>query len=148
MMGALGGGGDEARTVSPVDRARLQALAPALGGDPLYARIGGRFTARILFEEDGRSALLRLEEGRIVQVQAPPPLMAAWDFALRGDAAAWQAFLAPVPAPACQSIFALAKAGRMRLEGNWLVLLQNLWALTRLLELLRAPGGGSERAPA
>ncbi len=124
------------------DRAWFEALAPALAADPLYARVSSHLTARLLFEADGWSSLVRLERGRIAEVQAPPPLMAAWDFAFRGDELAWDDLLAPVPPPRCQSVFALAKAGRMRLDGNWLVLMQNLWAVTCLLALMRAHEAG------
>jgi hypothetical protein len=81
-------------------------------------------------------------------VEAPPPLMAAWDFAIRGDESAWDDLLAPVPPPRCQSVFALAAAGRMCLEGNWLILMQNLWAMTCLLALMRAHDAGTPHAAA
>jgi len=126
----------------------FEALGRALESDPLYARIAGRFGARILFEEAPRSTLVVLDGGRIVRVQAPPPLMAPWDFAIRGESGAWDDLLAAVPPPRCQSIFALAKAGRMRVEGNWLVVMQNVWALTRLLELMREHDGAMGRAAA
>ena len=130
------------------DRAWFETLAPVLAGDPLYARVSGQLTARLLFEAGGRAAVVRLEGGRIAAVQAPPPLMAAWDFAIRGDEAAWDDLLAPTPPPRCQSVFALARAGRMRLEGDWLVLMQNLWAVTCLLAAMRAHDAGMPRAAA
>jgi len=126
----------------------FEGLGRALGSDPLYARISGRFDARMLFEEGGRAALVRLDGGRIAEAHAPPPLMTSWDFAVRGEAGAWDDLLAAVPPPRCQSVFALAKAGRMCVEGNWLVVMQNLWALTRLLELMRAHDGAMGRAAA
>jgi hypothetical protein len=130
------------------DVAWFEALGQTMAGDPLYGRISGHFTARILIEEGARAALVCLDGGRIAEVQAPAPLMAPWDFAIRGDAAAWDDLLAAVPPPRCQSVFALAKAGRMRVEGNWMVVMQNLWALTRLLELMRAHHGAMTRAAA
>ena len=130
------------------DSAWFETLPAVLAADPLYTRSSGQLTARLLFEAAGRSALVRLEGGRIADVQAPPPLMASWDFAIRGDAAAWDDLLAPVPPPRCQSVFALAKVGRMRLEGNWLVLMQNLWAVTCLLACMRAHDAGSPHAAA
>ena len=130
------------------DRAWFEALAPRLAADPLYARVSGHLTARLLFETDGRPTLVRLEGGRVAELQAPPPPMAPWDFALRGDQSAWDDLLAPVPPPGCQSVFALAKAGRLRLEGNWLVLMQNLWAVTCLLGVMRAHDAGAPRAAA
>jgi len=130
------------------DMAWFEGLMPALARDTLYSRIAGHFGARLLFEDAGRAALTRLHDGRLVEVQAPPPLMAPWDVAIRGDASAWDDLLAPVPSPRCQSVFALAKAGRMRVEGDWLVLMQNVWAFTRLLELMRAHDGGAGRAAA
>jgi hypothetical protein len=128
------------------DRAWFETLAPALAADPLYAHVSRHLSARLLFDVEGRAALVRLEGGRVAAVQAPPPLMAPWDFAIRGDESAWDDLLALVPPPCCQSMFALAKAGRMRLEGNWLVLMQNLWAVTCLLAAMRAHGAGAPRA--
>jgi hypothetical protein len=125
------------------DQTWFEALAPVLAADPLYTRVSGHLTARLLFEASGRAALVRLEGGRIAQVQAPPPLMAPWDFAIRGDDAAWDDLLAPLPPPRCQSVFALAKAGRMRLEGDWLALMQNLWAVTCLVACMRVHDGGA-----
>jgi len=122
------------------DSAWFETLTPVLAADLLYALSSGQLTARLLFEAEARSALVRLEGGRIAEVQAPPPLMASWDFAIRGDEMAWDDLLAPVPPPRCQSMFALARVGRMRLEGNWLVLMQNLWAVTCLLACMRAHG--------
>jgi hypothetical protein len=130
------------------DQAWFEGLAPVLAADPLYARVSGHLTARLLFEAEGRSALVRLEGGRVLAVQAPPPLMAPWDFAIRGDDAAWDDLLAPLPPPRCQSVFALAKVGRMRLEGDWLVLMQNLWAVTCLVACMRAYDRGASRGAA
>jgi hypothetical protein len=130
------------------DRAWFEALRPVLAADPLYTRVSGHLTSTLLFAAGERAALVRLEGGRIAAVQAPPPLMAAYDFAIRGDDAAWDDLLALVPPPHCQSVFALAKAGRMRLEGNWLVLMQNLWAVTCLVACLRAHDVGASRGAA
>lgn len=130
------------------DAGWFEDLKAVLPRDPLYTRIGGHFTAGILLEHGGHLAVIRLHAGRLVDVQAPPPLMASWDFAIRGDPAAWDDFLSPVPPPRCQSVFALAKAGRMCIDGNWLMLMQNMWALTRLLELMRAHQGGAGHAAA
>jgi hypothetical protein len=130
------------------DMAWFETLKPQMAGDPLYAWIGRYFTARILFEEDGRSAIVRLSEGRLTEVRVSPPLMCPWAIALRGDETAWGDLLAAVPRPGCQSVFALAKVGRMRVEGDWLVLMQNLWAFTRLVELMRAHEAGGSRAAA
>ena len=130
------------------DQAWFEGLAAALAADPLYARVSRHLTARVLFEAGGRAALVRLEGGRIAAMQAPPPLMAPWDFAIRGDDAAWDDLLAPLPPPRCQSVFALAKVGRMRLEGDWLLLMQNLWAVTCLVACMRAHDGGQSRGAA
>jgi hypothetical protein len=127
------------------DQVWFEALAPKLAADALYARVSGQLDVRLLFETEGRAAVVRLAAGRIVEVQAPPPLMTAWDFALRGDGSAWDDLLAPVPPPRGQSIFALARAGRLRLDGNWLVLMQNLWAVTCLIGLMRAHDAGAVR---
>lgn len=130
------------------DRVWFEALAPRLAADPLYARVSGQLSARLLFESERQGALVRLDGGRLAAVEAPPPLMAPWDFAFRGDQAAWDDLLAAVPPPGGQSVFALAKAGRMRLDGNWLVLMQNLWAVTCLLACMRAHDAGALRAMA
>jgi hypothetical protein len=42
------------------DRAWFETLAPVLAADPLYTRSSGHLTAQLLFETDGRAALVRL----------------------------------------------------------------------------------------
>ena len=52
----------------------------------------------------------------------------------------WQGFGVPVPAPMFHGIWAASFQRDMRLEGDVLVLMQNLRCVTRQIELLRAVG--------
>jgi hypothetical protein len=59
--------------------------------------------------------------------------MRSWRFALRGTAGAWRGFWAPVPAPGDHDLLALAKRGRLRLEGDLQPFMANLLYFKDLL---------------
>jgi hypothetical protein len=70
----------------------------------------------------------------------PGPLDVPYQFAIRASADTWRHFGVPVPAPMYHGIWAASFQRDMRLEGDVLVLMQNLRCLTRQIELLRAVG--------
>jgi pimeloyl-ACP methyl ester carboxylesterase len=84
--------------------------------------------------------LVTVHEGRVTRVERGPFLLRAWRFAIRAPAEAWARFWAPVPPPGYHDLFAMAKLGPARIEGDLQPLLANLFYVKGLLRTLRRPG--------
>lgn len=80
--------------------------------------------------------LVRVRDG-LASVQADLPLLARWDFSIRGSARGWAALWQPFPPPGWHDLFALARHGEFRIEGNLLPFMANLQYFKDLLALPR-----------
>jgi hypothetical protein len=115
---------------------RLPALVDA---DPALVRRGRFLSATFLVEVGETSWLLTVHEGRVTRVERGPFLMRAWRFAIRAPAQAWARFWEPIPRPGYHDLFAMAKLGQARLEGDLHPLMANLFYVKGLLQALRRP---------
>jgi hypothetical protein len=70
----------------------------------------------------------------------PGPLDEPYEFIIRASAETWRGFGAEMPAPMYHGIWAATFQRDMTLEGDVLVLMQNLRCLMRQIELLRTVG--------
>jgi hypothetical protein len=108
--------------------------------DPELKAHGAYFNCSYLLDMDGHTFLVRVHRGRIEELVTDPEPLASYDFAIRADAETWRGFCQPTPPPMCHGIWAATFRAGMRLEGDLLVLMQNLRCITRQLELLRVTG--------
>lgn len=126
--------GDAARLT-----ARLRTGLQSAAADHRMMQRARHLTARIAIGVDDDITLLEIHKGAMT-VHTTFPLLCPWDFAIRGSAQAWTAYWAPIPAPGWHDLFALAKRGEMRFEGNLLPLLTHLQFFKDLAAL---PRGGA-----
>ncbi len=85
--------------------------------------------------------VIQMSRGNVVDIAIDPgPLDVPYQFALRASAETWRNFGVPVPAPMYHGIWAASFQRDMKLEGDILVLMQNLRCITRQIELLRTVG--------
>jgi hypothetical protein len=85
--------------------------------------------------------VVQIESGKVTNLAVDPgPLDVPYQFAIRASAETWREFGAAVPAPMYHGIWAASFQRDMRLEGDLLVLMQNLRCVTRQIELLRVVG--------
>ena len=97
----------------------------------------GRFlTVTFLVTSGDTHYLVRVVEGRIERVERGPFLMRDWRFAIRASEGAWEKFWEPVPEAGHHDLLAMTKAGHAVIEGDLLVLMQNL---RYVQEVLSAP---------
>ena len=97
----------------------------------------GRFTSATLMIEIGvQPFYLSVTDGTVAPVERGPLLMRSWQFAVRGAEDGWRKFWRPLPEPRFHDIFALAKFGQFRIEGDLAPLMTNLFYFK---ELLAAP---------
>jgi hypothetical protein len=127
------------RAPAPADWAR--AFAEANDRDPEIQAHGKYFTCSYLLDMTDHTFVVRVVSGEVATVAVDPgPLDVPYQFAIRASADTWRNFGVAVPAPMYHGIWAATFQRDMRLDGDVLVLMQNLRCLTRQIELLRTVG--------
>jgi hypothetical protein len=104
----------------------LEMMRDRLRDMPHLQRLGLLFCETVLIDIDGEEYYLTFRDGMVTAIARGPSRKTPWRFALRTDAAALAAFWQPVPQPGFHDIFALAKIGRARIDGDILTLVKNL----------------------
>lgn len=79
-----------------------------------------------------------VRSGKVVSVVRGPFLLRPATFSIEADGAAWLALLEPFPRPGAHDIFALSKAGRLRISGNLVPFMANLQYIKDVLAAPRA----------
>ena len=113
----------------------IDALPGRVNDDGVLRRIGRFCSTRILLEAGEQAFHLRVDRGRLDPVLHGPRPLRAWTFALRAPGEVWLRFWEPVPAPGYSDIFALARYGHLRIEGDVGPLLENLRYVKAVLAL-------------
>ncbi len=79
-------------------------------------------------------------DGKVCRPNTEPQPLDAYDVVLRASPATWREFAKPIPAPMYHGIWAASFRRDVKMEGNILVLMQNLRNVTVQFELLRKVG--------
>jgi hypothetical protein len=117
------------------------SFTQATNQDPEIQAHGRYFTCSYLLDMTDHTFVVQLSRGRVVDIAVDPgPLDVPYQFAIRASADTWRNFGVPTPAPMYHGIWAASFQRDMRLEGDVLVLMQNLRCITRQIELLRSVG--------
>jgi hypothetical protein len=130
-----------ATTQAPTAADWADSFAQATNQDPEIQAHGKYFTCSYLLDMTDHSFVVQVSGGRVTDVAVDPgPLDVPYQFAIRASAETWRNFGVPVPAPMYHGIWAASFQRDMKLEGDILVLMQNLRCVTRQIELLRSVG--------
>jgi hypothetical protein len=128
-------------TTSPTAVQWAEAFAQASNQDPEVQAHGKYFTCSYLLDMADHSFVVQVSRGQVVDVSIDPgPLDVPYEFAIRASADTWRHFGVPTPEPMYHGIWAASFQRDMKLEGDILVLMQNLRCITRQIELLRVVG--------
>jgi len=120
---------------------RLPALFDA--SEPLKRR-SARARFVLLLEAGAEKRRLRLEPGALSLETADGP-MDGWNLALRAEPQAWLDHWATVPRPDAADLFGMARHGRLKIEGDFLPLMQHLQLVKDILALPRPTPGKAMR---
>ena len=104
----------------------VESLPELVNRDAGLLRRGRHLDLDILIEVGGVPYHMSIERGRIARFERGPLLMRSWALAFRGPEDAWHRFWQPFPPPHFHDIFALAKLGQFRIEGDVHPLMANL----------------------
>ena len=129
-------------TTSPTAVQWAEAFAEASNQDPEIQAHGKYFTCSYLLDMADAPFVVQVSRGQVVDISVDPgPLDVPYQFAIRASADTWRRIRrAQVPAAMYHGIWAASFQRDMKLEGDILVLMQNLRCITRQIELLRAVG--------
>lgn len=110
-------------------------------GDAELQAHGKHNSFSMLLDMEEHSYLIEVIEGKVTSALTDPgPLDRRYQFAIRASAETWREFAEETPRPMFHGIWAASFQEDMQLEGDLLVLMQNLRYVTRQLELLRETG--------
>lgn len=98
------------------------------------------FTCSYMWDMGAAKVIIDMVDGKVHRINIDPQPLDAYDFALRAGPATWRAFARPVPEPMYHGIWAASFRRDLKIEGNTLVMMQNLRNLTVQFELLRKVG--------
>ncbi|MET0922158.1 MAG: hypothetical protein ABWY47_03380 [Xanthobacteraceae bacterium] len=121
--------------------AMIEKLPDLVNGDAALVRRGRTLTVDVLIEVGATPYYLSIAAGRIARIERGPLLTRSWSFAIRGSEQAWRQFWLPMPPPHFHDLFALAKRGEFRIEGDFYPLMSNLLYLKAVLAAPRLLAG-------
>jgi len=102
--------------------------------------MGKYYTCSFMYDMTDRKVIVEMHDGKVKKINTDPAPLDPYDFALRASAQTWREFAKPVPKPMFHGIWAASFCEDLKLEGNLLVLMQNLRNFTVQFELLRKCG--------
>ena len=119
----------------------VDAFKRATNEDPEIQAHGKYYTCSYLLDMEEHWYQVKMHAGRVEEILVDPgPLDERYQFVVRASAETWRNFAQETPPPMYHGIFAASFQGDMSLEGDLLVLMQNLRCVVRHLELLRETG--------
>lgn len=102
---------------------------------------GKYYSCAFLLGMEEHGYLVKMDGGKVEDVLVDPgPLDNRYQFAIRASAETWRKFGQETPPAMCHGLFAASFREDMSLEGDLLVLMQNLRCVVRQIELLRTTG--------
>jgi hypothetical protein len=93
-----------------------------------------------MFDMGELKVIVEMHDGKVKTINVDPGPLDAYDFALRASAQTWREFAQPMPKPMFHGIWSASFRRDLKLEGNLLILMQNLRNFTVQFELLRKCG--------
>ena len=108
--------------------------------DQTIAAMCKYYTCTFLWDMTERKVIIEMHDGKVKHINVDPAPLDAYDFALRASAETWREFAQPMPKPMYHGIWAASFRKDLKIEGNHLIMMQNLRNFTVQFELLRKCG--------
>ncbi len=116
----------------------MEQYRQRVNADAELAVIADWFSAPLSLTFGDQRYVIRVERGKIVDINATPRLDARSLFGFRAPMDVWNRFVSANPPPLYHDFFAmLMRVPEFVLEGDGLVAMQNARALHRMMNLMR-----------
>jgi hypothetical protein len=119
----------------------VEEFQRATDEDPELQAHGKYYSCSYMLDMEEHQVQVVMHAGNVEEILVDPgPLDRRYQFALRARADTWRKFVEETPQPMYHGIWAASFQRDLSLEGDLLVLMQNLRCFTRQFELLRTTG--------
>lgn len=98
------------------------------------------YTCTFMWDMGEVKVIIEMLDGKVRNINTNPGPLDPYDFALRASPQTWREFGQPIPKPMYHGIWSASFQRDLKIEGNHLVLMQNLRNFTVQFELLRQSG--------
>lgn len=116
----------------------MERYRERVNADPEMEVIGGWFSTSLCLTFGERRYVVRLERGKIADINAAPRIDSRAAFGFRAPMDVWRKFISPQPPALYHDFFAmLMRVPEFVLEGDGLAAMQNARALQRMMNLMR-----------
>src|SRR5712691_11879221 len=116
----------------------MEGLRSRVNADREMEVIGNWFSTSLALDFGERRYVVRVERGRITDINAAPRIDSRAAFGLRAPMEVWEKFVSSNPPPLYHDFFAmLMRVPDFVVEGDGLVAMQNARALHRMMNLMR-----------
>jgi hypothetical protein len=116
----------------------MERYGERVNADPEMQVIGGWFSTLLALSFGERRYVVRIERGKIADINAAPRIDSRAVFGFRAPIEVWRKFVSREPPPLYHDFFAmLMRVPEFVLEGDSLVAMQNARALQRMMNLMR-----------
>lgn len=117
-----------------------ERFSEASDRDQTIGAMARDFTCTYLWDMGPAKVIVKMIDGKVARINIDPRPLDAYDFALRASPATWREFARPIPEPMYHGIWSASFRRDLKIEGNVLVMMQNLRNFTVQFELLRKVG--------
>lgn len=123
------------------DSAWMKRWSEAVNSNGPMSWIGKHFTATMLLGFGDKHFVVSFDQGKIASFTDEIGPETCYQLAIKGPAESWEKFCQPVPPPMYNDIWAMGHPlhGRVVMEGDQMVMWQNMraftWALDRMREV-------------
>ena len=108
--------------------------------DKTIAAMSKYYSFSFMFYMEKAKVIIEMHDCKVKHINTNPGPLDPYDFALRASANTWKEFSQPIPKPMYHGIYAASFRRDLLIEGNHLVLMQNIRNFVVQFELLRKVG--------
>ena len=112
----------------------------ATNSDETIGAMAKYYSCSFMFDMEKAKIIIEMHDGKVKNINTNPGPLDPYDFALRASANTWKEFSHPMPKPMDHGIWSASFLRDLKIEGNHLILMQNLRNFTVQFELLRKIG--------
>ncbi len=124
----------------PTPEAWAESFTQATNDDPEIGAHGKFYSCSFMLDMQERKVIVDMHQGKVEKMNLDTQPLDSYQFALRAPADTWRGMGEPTPKPMYHGIWAAAFRKDLSMEGDLLVLMQNLRCFMRNIEILRQTG--------